>query len=148
MPLRFPESMDECVYFTRRSIGTDHSGSAVTWVYKEKCPVCKKELMGKPRKEDGGIAIRAKEYVCPSCNHTVEKKAYEETLTASIQYVCPACKNEGEVSTLFKRKNINGALTLRAQCEKCKGNIDITKKMKEPKKKGIKTTEDIPDDDE
>lgn len=133
MPLRFPESMDECIYFTRRIIG---NGKAVAWVFKEKCPKCQKSLMGKPRKDDGSISIRAKEYVCPSCNYTVEKKEYEDTLTANIQYTCPSCGNEGETQTPFKRKNINGVQTIRAQCQKCSGNIDITKKMKDPKKKG------------
>ena len=104
--------------------------------------------MGKPRKDDGGIAIRAKEYVCPSCNHTVEKTEYEDTLTANVQYTCPSCGNEGEISAPYKRKNINGVKTLRVQCQKCNGNIDITKKMKEMKAKGKKAPEEALDDDD
>ena len=145
MALKFPESMDECFYFTRRTIGT---GRATTWVFKEKCPKCSKAFMGKPRKDDGGIAIRAKEYVCPSCNHTVEKTEYEDTLTANVQYTCPSCGNEGEISAPYKRKNINGVKTLRVQCQKCNGNIDITKKMKEMKAKGKKAPEEALDDDD
>jgi hypothetical protein len=41
---------------------------------------------------------------------------------------------------------IEGVLTLRIQCEKCKENIDITKKMKE--KKGKKKPEMEIEDDE
>ncbi|MFH1072074.1 MAG: hypothetical protein V1743_01450 [Nanoarchaeota archaeon] len=133
MSLRFPDSMDEVIYFTRRLIGL--KGKVVCWVFKEDCPKCKKAKMGKP-KENGKVKIRAKEYVCPSCKYTVEKVAYEDTLTASIQYTCPKCGNAGELEAPFKRKSIEGVKTIRVQCQKCKANIDITKKMKSPKKKG------------
>ena len=36
----------------------------------------------------------------------------------------------------FKRKKIEGTDTFRFPCEKCKKNIDVTKKMKDKKKKG------------
>ena len=132
MSFKMPDSMDECVYFTRRAIG---DGKVVAWVYKQKCEKCGKALMGKPVDKDGKVKIRAKEYVCPACKHTVEKKEYEESLTAQVVYTCPECKNEGEIEIPFKRKNVNGVQTLRAKCEKCNANIDITKKMKDPKKK-------------
>jgi len=45
MALKQPESTEECVYFTRREVD---SGKVMCWVFKEKCPECKKELMGKP----------------------------------------------------------------------------------------------------
>ena len=48
-------------------------------------------------------------------------------------YKCPACGNAGEKQIQFKRKNIDGVQTLRFQCDKCKANIDVTKKMKERK---------------
>ena len=51
-------------------------------------------------------------------------------------YVCPKCKNKGGLIIPFKRKSIQGVKTLRVNCEKCGENIDITKKMKVPKKKG------------
>ena len=127
MALKEPESMEELIYFTRRGIG---DGKVMAWVNKNKCPKCGKALMGKP-KDKGKVKIRAKEYVCPECGHTEEKKEHEETLTCSIKYTCPSCSFEGEAEVPFKRKKIDGVDTIRIQCEKCGVNIDITKKMKE-----------------
>jgi len=137
MGLRQPQSTDECVYFTNRST---EKGKTRTWVFKEKCPKCKEGIMGKPRDaKTGKPKIRAKEYVCPKCNYTIEKKAYEDTLTANIKYTCP-CSHSGELQIPFRRKKIKifneedqkekTAESLRFQCEKCKKNIDVTKKMK------------------
>ena len=131
--LKEPESeadIDKLIYHSRRQLGD--KGHVLVWVYKQLCPKCKKSLMGKPR-EKGKVKIRAKEYICPSCSYTVEKKEYEERLTADIKYTCPHCGFKGEASIPYKRKNIEGIPTLRAKCGKCEGNIDITKKMKEKK---------------
>ncbi|MCP3685905.1 MAG: hypothetical protein GY861_24930 [bacterium] len=130
--MKKPESMDECIYFTQRDID---GGEAMVWVFKQECPKCKKAIMGKPIGDNGKVKVRAKEYVCPECGYTVEKQEYEEGLTACAEYTCPKCKNQGELQVPFKRKNIDGVLTLRLQCEKCECNLDITKKMKEKKKK-------------
>jgi len=137
MSLTKPELMDECIYFTRREI---EDGEATAWVFKEKCKKCGKGLMGKPKDEKTGkIKIRAKEYVCPECGNTVEKKEYEESLTVNIEYVCPYCKFKGEIQIPFKRKKVqrikdNGKKesveVLRFQCGKCGKDIDITKKLK------------------
>ena len=138
MALKFPESATECVYFTRRNIG---KGKAIAWVFKENCPKCKKALMGKPKDEKTGkIKIRAKEYVCPECGYTVEKGAYEDTLTVNVQYTCPKCSAEGEIQLPFKRKKIRvfdeeeqkkkSIDAIKFQCEKCGEDILITKKMK------------------
>lgn len=133
MSLKFPESMDECIYFTRRVIG---NGKAVAWVFKEECPECHKDLMGKPKDEKTGRAkIRATEYVCPSCSHTVEKKEYEETLTCNIQYTCPDCKHAGEIAVPYIRKSFKGAKAVIFECAECNTKIPITKKMKAPKEK-------------
>ncbi|MFH1506578.1 MAG: hypothetical protein ABIE94_06355 [archaeon] len=132
MSLKEPESMDECIYYTRRVIG---NCKVLCWVLKEECPKCHKAMMGKPKGDKGKVKIRAKEYTCPECGYTVEKKEYEETLKASVKYTCPNCKFEGEIQVPFKRKSIQGVQTIRVQCEKCNADIDITKKMKEPKKK-------------
>ncbi|MBI4146011.1 hypothetical protein HY489_01595 [Candidatus Woesearchaeota archaeon] len=129
MALRQPESMDECVYFTNRAVDKGH---VECWVFRENCPKCKKAPMGKPRdKKTGAVKIRAKEYTCPACNHTVEKVAYEDTLTASIAYTCPHCSHKGETQIPFKRKSFEGAKALVFLCDKCKGKIPITKKMKD-----------------
>jgi predicted RNA-binding Zn-ribbon protein involved in translation (DUF1610 family) len=139
--IKRPESMEECIYYTNRDIGKN--GSAICWVFKEKCPKCKKGLMAKPRDEKTGKPkIRAKEYVCPSCGYSVEKVEYESSLMANVDYTCPHCEEEGEIQAPFKRKNIKGISTLRVQCKSCGKDIDITKKMKEKK-----SDEDIEDDD-
>ncbi len=138
MALRFPESMDECVYFTRRKI--KENGKIVAWVFKEKCPQCGKALMGKPKDpKTGKTKIRAKEYVCPQCKHT-EGQEYEDKLTTSIQYTCQHCNHEDETQVPFKRKKVSvfdeekqkkvSVDVIRFQCGKCKQNIDIAKKMK------------------
>tara|TARA_B100000315_G_C14576959_1_gene588370 strand:- start:1849 stop:2244 length:396 start_codon:yes stop_codon:yes gene_type:complete len=130
MSLEIPDSMDDCLYFTRRVMD---DGKVMCWVEKETCKECNKGLMGKPRGDDGKVKIRAKEYVCPDCKHTVEKKEYEETLTASIIYTCPECKHSGDTQVPFKRKKIKGADILRFQCESCNADIDIAKKFKKKK---------------
>jgi len=139
MALRQPESTSECVYFTRRAVD---KGFAMCWVFKEKCPKCGKAMMGKPV-EKGKVKIRAKEYICPACNHTVEKTAYEDTLTANVNYTCPHCSNKGETTIPFKRKSFEGVKALVFLCDKCKQKIPITKKMKTVGKK----EEEAPDDE-
>jgi hypothetical protein len=128
--LNMPESMDACVYFTRRVLEGD--GKAIAWVSKEDCPECGKGKMGKPR-DKGKVKIRAKEYVCPECNHTVEKEAYEETLTCNIQFTCPACKKEGEASVPFQRKSYKGVKAVVFTCD-CGEKLGITKKMAKTKR--------------
>lgn len=132
MALELPESMDELVYWTNRTIG---DGKVTCWVERQECPKCHKALMGKPRGDNGKIKVRAKEYVCPECGNTAEKQEYEDTLTASCIYTCPECKKKGDVQVPFQRKSIQGVQTLRINCEFCNANIDITKKMKEKKGK-------------
>lgn len=131
MSLRMPESMDECAYFTRRAFD---NGRIVAWVFREECPNCHKALMGKPVVK-GKVKTRAQEYVCPSCNHTVEKKEYEDTLTCNIQYTCPGCSNSDEVQVPFKRKKYKGADSVLFLCGKCGDKIAVTKKMKALKEK-------------
>ena len=141
--LKKPNSMDECVYYTLRDIG---NGEITVWVFKQLCPKCKKAMMGKPA-EGGKVKIRAKEYVCPACNYTVEKEKYEETLTANAEYTCPECRFKGEAQVPFKRKSVEGTKAIRFVCGKCGAKIDVTQKMKEKKKKGAKTDDDAPEDD-
>lgn len=129
--MKEPESMEELVYFTRRDIG---SGKVMAWVSRRSCPKCGKAPMGKPVGTDGHVKIRAKEYVCPSCGHTVEKQEYEESLTCEIKYTCPHCGNIGEIEVLFKRKKYQGIDAVVFNCEKCGKAIAITKKMKKEKK--------------
>ena len=55
---------------------------------------------------------------------------------ANAEYTCPGCVSSGEAQISYKRKNIEGIPTLRFQCAKCHASIDVTKKMKEKKRKG------------
>lgn len=146
MAFEIPDSMDECIYFTRRMIGDGGKGKIMAWVIKELCPKCRKGKMGKPV-EDGSVKIRAKEYRCPSCGHTVPKDEYEPTLTVMIKYTCPYCGNAGEATTPYKRKTFEGVPSYVFECSKCHKKIGITKKMKAPKKKGAKE-EAVADDDD
>lgn len=133
-----PESMDELVYFTKRVVG---DGKITAWVYREDCPKCGKGKMGKPvDKKTGKPKIRAKEYVCPECQHTIEKEEYEDTLTCEAKYTCPKCQFEGEIEAPFKWKNTKiynvetqkdkTAKAIKFNCGKCDEVINITKKMK------------------
>ena len=136
MPIKEPESMDELIYFTNRTIG---KGTAVVWARKGLCPKCNKGTMGKPKDpKTGKVKIRAKEYMCPECSHTVEKEAYEETLFAEANFTCPHCGEQGEARIPFQRKKITvidekGKKTrievLRFPC-KCGKTVDVSKKMK------------------
>lgn len=139
MALKEPQSVDECVYLTDRDL--DKGGYVRAWVLKENCPKCGKALMGKPRDpKTGKPKIRADFYECPACKYTAKKEEYEDTLTVSIRYTCPFCKHQGETHVPFKRKKMKRLNedtmkketvdTIRFQCEKCRKDIDITKKMK------------------
>ncbi|MCX6707400.1 MAG: hypothetical protein NT001_04650 [Candidatus Woesearchaeota archaeon] len=61
MALKEPQSMDECIYFTRR---TTHEGKGriMAWARKMDCPKCRKAKMGKPV-EDGSVKIATTPYV-------------------------------------------------------------------------------------
>ncbi|MBI2670749.1 hypothetical protein HYX18_02115 [Candidatus Woesearchaeota archaeon] len=132
-----PVSIEQCVYFTNRTIG---NGKVTAWVYKQKCQKCGKSLMSKPKDTKGKIKIRAKEYICESCGYTIPEDEYEESLNVEIIYECPHCGNKGEAVVPFKRKKVqildeetgkkSSVEVLRFQCSKCNNNIDITKKMK------------------
>ena len=134
-----PESMDELIYMTRRTVG--EKGKIMAWAYRQKCPECGKGLMGKPvDAKTGKPKIRSKEYECPECKHSVEKQAYEETLECEIQYTCPKCEHAGEIAVPFKRKSFQiideetgkkkAAKAVVFNCESCNEKIGITKKMK------------------
>ena len=139
MPLRFPDSMDECLYFTRRS---DDNSKIVAWVFKMQCPKCKKGLMEKPKDpKTGRPKIRATEYICNNCGYTEEKVAHQDKLVMNVQYVCPHCQNEGETTTQYKLKSFDGMKAYVIECSKCKKKIGVTKKMKE------KGSKDEPDEE-
>tara|TARA_Y100000310_G_scaffold315307_1_gene365684 strand:+ start:793 stop:1185 length:393 start_codon:yes stop_codon:yes gene_type:complete len=127
--MKVPESMDECLYFTNR-------GPILAWAYKKECPKCKKAKMGKPvDPKTGKVKIRSKEYVCPECGFTEEKKEHEDSLTLESTYTCPACNKEGESTAPYIRKKYKGIPAFVVECQHCGEVIPLTKKLKEPKKK-------------
>lgn len=145
MGFELPKDMSELTYFTRRTLGD--KGKVMTWVPKESCTKCKKGLVAKPKDaKTGRPKIRSTEYVCDSCGEEYPKEEYEESLTAYVIFTCPHCGKSGEVKAPFKRKSIAGVKTLRVPCPFCGGNIDITKKMAEPKKKKVKVPIELDED--
>lgn len=143
MECKEPESMDDLIYFTRRTL--EPRGKVMAWSYKLNCPKCKKALMGKPV-ENGKVKIRATEYVCSNCNYSEEKKDHESKLKVCVNYECPNCGKSGNTTTEYKRKTWQGVPAFVFECIFCKEKIGITKKMKSPKKgKGSSILDD--DDD-
>src|SRR3989338_8528490 len=110
--LKKPESMDECVYFTNRDIG---SGRAMAWVYRKQCPKCSEGVMGKPINKRGKPDKKAPVYECTKCHH---------------------CGFEGQTATEYERKSFQGVQSYVFECQKCKAKIPLTKKLKDTKKKG------------
>ncbi|MBI2652334.1 hypothetical protein HYX00_02605 [Candidatus Woesearchaeota archaeon] len=133
MSLKKPTSVEECVYFTNRTID---SGRAMAWVFRKECPKCKKGFMGKPQKKGGKIDKKADHYVCYLCDYKETNEQVETSLVLNVEYKCPHCGNEGETTTEYKRKSFEGVPSFVFECQKCHKKIGLTKKMKESKKKG------------
>lgn len=129
--MEIPDSMDKCVYFTRRN--SEAEGKLIAWAEKKECPECHKGLMGKPI-EKGKKKIRATEYVCPECGYSEGKPEHEDTLTVNVQYTCPHCQHSGEATTPYKRKSFLGVKAYVFVCDGCGAKIGIAQKMKKPKK--------------
>ncbi|MBW2976988.1 hypothetical protein KY347_06090 [Candidatus Woesearchaeota archaeon] len=130
--LKKPESMEECVYFTSRSIG---DGFATAWVYRKNCPKCKKPTLGKPIKKNGKVDKKADYYECKTCKYQESNEDIEKDLKLEVQYKCPYCGNEGETTTAYKRAVFEGVPSYVFACGKCGKKIGLTKKLKESKKK-------------
>ncbi len=125
------ESMEECIYFTNRTIG---SGRAMAWVFRKDCPKCNKGVMGKPLKKGGKIDKKAEYYVCYACGYQESETEVEDSLKINVEYKCPHCGSEGEATTEYKRKTFEGVLSYVFECTKCGKKTGITKKLKETKK--------------
>lgn len=137
--MREPESMEELMYFTNRTL--DEGGKIKAWAYKLECPKCHKAKMGKPV-EKGHVKIRAKEYVCPACGYTEEKKEHEDKAKMQVKYTCPKCSFEGEAEIPYIRKKFQGVDAFVFECQKCHEKIPITKKMKKIKGKDAEIVAD------
>ena len=140
MTLKKPSSMEECLYFTNRSIG---DGYAIAWVYRKECPKCKKGRLGKPIKKNGKVDKKADYYECPLCKYQETNEQVENTVKLEVQYKCPHCGNEGETTTEYKRKTFEGVPSYVFECQKCNKKIGITKKLKQTKKKGEEEDADV-----
>ena len=132
MQLKKPDSMEECLYFTNRSIG---EGFAIAWVYRKECPKCKKGRLGKPIKKNGKADKKSDYYECPICKHQESNEEVEKSVRLEVEYKCPYCGNEGQATTEYKRKVFEGIPSYVFECEKCGKKIGVTKKLKETKKK-------------
>jgi len=136
-----PESVNECIYFTRRAF--DNNGRAIAWVYRKKCPKCKNSTMGKPLDPKTGRAkIRSDTYECPNCHFSEEKVPHEESLMVEIMYTCQYCGHKGEATTQYKRVSWDGVKAYVFVCGGCKKKIGITKKMKSGKSAGAGDDDD------
>ena len=159
MAVKMPESIDNLVYFSRRTLADD-KGRAIAWTRKATCCRCKNGLMGKPV-ENGKVKVRAAEYVCPKCGHSEPKKEHEASLTTEIIYDCPfpKCSKHGEAIVPFARKSFYGKKAIVFSCAACGEKLGITKKLASPKdfiakvngkaqKGSSKADDDDPDDDD
>lgn len=124
--MREPESMQECLYFSRREFAPG-KGKAVAWVFRKECPECHKGLMGKPKKT-------AKEYVCKECGYSEEKKAHEDAAELNIKFMCPFCNEDGEATIPYKRRTFLGKPAYVFQCGACGEKLGLYKKMNVPDK--------------
>lgn len=130
--------MDDCVYFTRRTLG---NGQAMAWVLRGLCPKCGKGRMGKPfDAKTGKYKVRAKIYICPSCAYEVPSEEYAGTLECNIKYTCPHCRAPGEARIPFKRVRYQGVPSLVFDCGKCRQRIAIAE-LRKDKGKGAPAAE-------
>lgn len=126
MLFKIPNSMDECLYFTNRTIG---AGKIIAWVYRKQCPKCKKAVMGKPIVK-GKVKSRAQEYQCPTCKYAEDKETHEARVKIEAQYICPKCHKAGESTGEYKRKKVQGTQSYVIICQHCGEKILLTKKLK------------------
>lgn len=145
MALQMPNSMDECIYFTRRVF--ENNGKAIAWVCKKACPKCGKAKMGKPLDpKTKRPKIRADTYECPACGFSEPKQEHEESLMVEVMFTCPYCGMQGEATTPAKRSKFEGVPAYVFECCGCHKKIGLTKKMKKGKSKKGEAAIDAGDD--
>ena len=132
MALKKTAGMDECIYFTNRTIGP---GSAIAWVLRKECPKCKKDVLIKPSTKSGKPDKKSPIYVCKSCRYEEKNEDVENDLILNVEYRCPHCGSEGETTSEYKRNVFEGIPSYVFECQKCHKKVGLTKKLKEAKKK-------------
>ena len=105
MELKKPTSMEDCIYFTNRTID---SGRAMAWVFRKECPKCKNDVLKKPSTKSGKPDKKSPIYGCKSCRYEEKNEDTEKDLVLNIEYKCPHCGNEGETTTDYRRKSFQG----------------------------------------
>ena len=124
--MREPESVTECLYFSKREFAPG-KGKAMAWAFRKECPKCHKGLMKKPKKT-------APEYECPECGYGEPKKEHEESAELNIKFTCPFCDKEGEATTIYKRKTLYGKPAYCFACPSCNEKLGLYKKLNTPAK--------------
>ena len=99
MTLEEPKSMDDCLYFTNRTIG---GGKTMAWVLRPLCEKCNEGRFGKPIKKNGKPDKKAEYFECPKCKAQMTNEEAEETLK-NIQY-SHLLGQSNEVSMSQRRK--------------------------------------------
>lgn len=125
--IKHPESMDECVYFTRRALDDGH---IMAWVFRVDCSECDEGKMVKPLTKTGKPDKKSPIYVCNKCDYEQKNEDVEELFQVNVEYTCPHCKYKGLTSTDYKRRTFKGVKAFVFNCQECAEKIPITKKLK------------------
>ena len=126
--LKQPQSMDELMYFSRRTV---MDGRVVAWVFKPQCPECGDDRLEKPTNpKTGKKKTRSSKFVCETCGYEEKKKKTEERATVNIHYICPHCEHEGDTTTKYDRRTYLGKKAFVFKCDECWQEIPITKRVK------------------
>lgn len=129
--MELPESMDDCLYFTNRTL--ENNGWVKAWVRRPPAP-SGKGLLGKPKdSKTGRPKLRSTFYVDDEGNE-YDMQEINKQLFVEILYKSPYTGEEGEAKVPYKRKTWQGVPAF--VFEDSAGNkIGITKKLKSPKAK-------------
>ncbi len=134
MVFKFPDNIDECLYFTNRKL--EDGTKILAFVTKKICPSCGKGKMGKPKDpKTGKIKIRSTEYICPSCGFSEGKKEHEESLSMEVQYTNPEGTELKTTYIPYKRKTWKKVPAFVFFNEFINEKVGITKRLKSAKKK-------------
>ncbi|VVB74764.1 Transposase zinc-ribbon domain protein [Candidatus Tiddalikarchaeum anstoanum] len=122
-----PTSITGLDFFTRQVMDPD--GFAFMWVFRPKCPACKKGVLSKLKKRD-------KFYTCSECGKQSSLEEYGNLLVANVEYTCPFCKKKGEYSNKWEKPASKTApIMVKFECMNCGEKLKVMRMKKEKKKK-------------